>query len=67
VPAAVSDAGNGYKIALPEAKAAGFSSDDGYRQVSLRGFSGVICVYKGSQSCSVDDPEVIRSEQLGHG
>ena len=67
VPAAISDAGNGYKVALPEGKAAGFSSDDGYKQVSLRGFSGVICVYKGSQSRLVDDLEIIRSEQLRKG
>ena len=39
VPAAISDAGNGYKVALPKAKAAGFSSDDGLQSGISSGVS----------------------------
>jgi hypothetical protein len=64
VAATVADAGNGYKVALPDATRAGFSLEDGYTEVNLRGFPGVICVYKAPTMHLVDDLKVVRTEQL---
>jgi len=64
VPAAISDAGNGYKVALLEAKATGFSSDDGYRQVSLRGFQASFACTRGHRVVSL---MILRSSDPNRG